>query len=259
MKSKQSVIVCLAVLVMVSFFLPNCNKGGAPSTDLNTVCDGFDVAGWWKSLDPTIQKALNETIGSEGTNLPQGDNLQRLFGQESLKLSAKGMKGAFTLPPCFKKLTVINCDRNQLTSLDVSKVPALEVLGCRINQLTSLNVSGLSRMIEFNCNNNQLTTLNIVGLTSLRIFWCENNNLTSLYVDPNDIYDIFSIYNNPLGYEGMLKVLTDLNRGNKGPKIGGWSCEANNISKSNGLNQNDAYEGSDCDKLTKLWKTKFSW
>ena len=62
-------------------------------------------------------------------------------------------------------LELLNCYKNQLTSLDVSNNAALTALFCYTNQLTSLDVR--------NGNNTNLSTFNSTS----------NSNLTCIYVD----------------------------------------------------------------------------
>jgi hypothetical protein len=68
----------------------------------------------------------------------------------------------------FTDLTILSCDNNQLTSIDLSNNTALEYLFCANNQLTSLDVR--------NGNN-----------TNFAFFYSNNNsNLTCIYVDDAD-------------------------------------------------------------------------
>ena len=90
----------------------------------------------------------------------------------------------------FTALTGLSCYDNQLTSLDVSKNPALEWLECHRNQLTSLDVSKNPALTDLNCNGNQLTSLDVSKNPALKWLDCTDNQLTSLDVrncDPDII------------------------------------------------------------------------
>ena len=78
----------------------------------------------------------------------------------------------------FTALIVLECDNNQLTSLDMSKNIALKELHCPGNQLTSLNVSKNTALEILNCERNQLTYLNMRnGVTDkLNEFYASNNS-----------------------------------------------------------------------------------
>ena len=82
----------------------------------------------------------------------------------------------------FTALKELYCNRNQLTSLDVSKNSALDYLSCYGNQLTSLDVSGCTSLTTLNCYSNSLTSLDVSKNTALTWLYCENNQLTSLDV-----------------------------------------------------------------------------
>ena len=82
----------------------------------------------------------------------------------------------------FYNLEWLNCDNNQLTSLDLSDCTALERLGCTENQLTSLDLSGCTALRELYCSVNQLANLDLSDCTALESLWCNNNQLTSLDV-----------------------------------------------------------------------------
>ena len=99
----------------------------------------------------------------------------------------------------FTALTFLNCNYNQLTSLNVSQNTALINLWCYINQLTSLNVSGASALTYLNCYNNQLTSLNVSQNTALTTLNCTNNQLTSLDVrnGNNTNFQYFYASSNP--------------------------------------------------------------
>ncbi len=80
----------------------------------------------------------------------------------------------------FTALTRLDCDTNQLTSLDVSKNTALTYLDCYTNQLTSLDVSKNTALDHLDCDDNQLTSLDVSKNTALTILYCDTNQLTSL-------------------------------------------------------------------------------
>ena len=77
-------------------------------------------------------------------------------------------------------LTILDCDNNQLTSLDVSKNTSLRELVCVKNRLTTLDVSKNTALTYLSCGYNQLTTLDVSKNTALRVLFCDGNQLTSL-------------------------------------------------------------------------------
>ena len=82
----------------------------------------------------------------------------------------------------FPNVEQIQCEDNQLTTLDVSIFPNLTYLACGNNQLTSLNVRGCTALTELYCEDNKLTTLDVSGCSSLTQLLCNYNRLSSLNV-----------------------------------------------------------------------------
>ena len=86
----------------------------------------------------------------------------------------------------FTTLTILDCDNNQLTNLDVSNNTSLTFLRCSFNQLTSLDVTNHTLLSYLLCQNNQLTSLDFnldinlwTGPNHMRLN-CANNNLATL-------------------------------------------------------------------------------
>lgn len=80
----------------------------------------------------------------------------------------------------FPNLNFLNCSRNQLTELDVTKNTHLRNLYCYENLIESLNLSDLKELEEINCECNMITSLNLQGCTKLKTLYCNNNDLTEL-------------------------------------------------------------------------------
>ena len=94
-------------------------------------------------------------------------------------------------------LTILDCAGNNLTSLDVSKNTALTELFCKDNNLTSLDVSKCPALTELGCWSNKLTSLDVSGCTALTELDCSYNNLTSLDISKNTaLTELDCSYNN---------------------------------------------------------------
>ena len=98
----------------------------------------------------------------------------------------------------FTSLTVLNCYKNQLTSLDVENNTMLEKLYCFENQLTSLNVGKNTKLKLLNCHSNRLTSLDVRNNTLLEELVCYKNQLTSLDVSQNTALKELGCYSNRL-------------------------------------------------------------
>ncbi|WP_281231137.1 T9SS type A sorting domain-containing protein [Flavobacterium gelatinilyticum] len=77
-------------------------------------------------------------------------------------------------------LVILNCQNNLLTSLDISKNPALTTIICNNNSLTNLDISEKLGLNNLQCGSNKLTSLDISKNTALITLKCEKNLLTSL-------------------------------------------------------------------------------
>jgi len=98
----------------------------------------------------------------------------------------------------FVNITELNCDDNQLTTLDVSNLTNLEGLSCYNNQLTALDVSNNTALIWFDCSDNQLSSLDVSNNAALEELWCINNQLNVLDVSNNTALTWFGCSNNQL-------------------------------------------------------------
>ncbi len=109
-----------------------------------------------------------------------------------------------------KALTNLQCENNQLTSLDLSNNTALDYLECYNNQLTTLDVSKNTALRYLSCFNNQLTSLNVSGCTSLTHLACGNNQLTSLDLSNNDKLEYVDCSNNQIKGTAMDAFIESL-------------------------------------------------
>ena len=104
----------------------------------------------------------------------------------------------------------LDCSKNQLTNIDVSKSTSLWTLKCSDNKLTSLNASGSSLLTEVNCSNNRLTSLDVSGCASLETLECDNNHLTSLNISGCVALKTLYCYSNCINGEAMTKLVNSL-------------------------------------------------
>ncbi|WP_163411328.1 leucine-rich repeat domain-containing protein [Flavobacterium ajazii] len=86
----------------------------------------------------------------------------------------------------FKALTVLNCQNNNLSSLDISKNTSLKELDCSGNDLTNLDISKNAALLKLNCSWNNLVSLNLKNgkntfFTDLSL--SVNSNLNCITVD----------------------------------------------------------------------------
>ena len=82
----------------------------------------------------------------------------------------------------FTALTVLDCEDNELTTLDISKNTALVKLFCSMNYLTSLDITNNVALKCLSCYDNELTSLDVSKNTALTFLDCEENMITALDV-----------------------------------------------------------------------------
>ena len=80
----------------------------------------------------------------------------------------------------FAALEILIVKNTNLTSLDVSSNSALIRLDCQYNQLTSVNVSGLVNLEEFILFGNSIATIDVSSNSALTKFNGGDNPYTSL-------------------------------------------------------------------------------
>ena len=112
----------------------------------------------------------------------------------------------------FTALTILNCNDNTISALNLSQNTNLSELYCNNNLISNLNVTMHPALKIFWCNNNQLTSLNVSAITTLIELNCIDNNLTSIDVSSNTNLDILKVYNNELTSLNVTSntALTDL-------------------------------------------------
>ena len=83
----------------------------------------------------------------------------------------------------FKNLTVLYCEGNLLTSLDLSGLSKLEFIDCNHNKLKSLKIDGCSALTALHCHFNEIESLNInTECPLVKFINCGNNAISSLDV-----------------------------------------------------------------------------
>ena len=138
------------------------------------------------AIDPTNFPDANFRIYVSTFDTDNDDCLTptELAAVENMALYNKSI-GDLTGIEHFTALTELDCRRNQLTSLDLSKNTALQVLDCGGNQLTALDVSKNLALKELYCGDNPLTSLDVSANTALTDLNCINTQRTSLDVSKN--------------------------------------------------------------------------
>lgn len=150
-----------------------------------------------KAFIEAVGEQVAWTTNEDGNVSLTPENLAAIESVTSLTVSGQSLSDLSGIE-YFVNLISLDCQKNQLTSLDVSNLTKLTVLTCNENQLTSLDVSSLTNLSNLYCQYNQLKTLDVSQNTALSNLNCSNNQLTELNVAKNPKLQTLSCANNQL-------------------------------------------------------------
>ena len=183
-------------------------------------------------------------VGNTAINTNGDDEIQVSEARAIRRIDCKFMNiSNLTGIEAFTALENLDCLKNQLISLDVSKNTALTYLNCYGNQITSLDVSKNNTLEHLSCAENPLTSLDVIKNTALTYLWCAENQLTSLDVSKNTALTFLNCGHNRLTSLDVCKntALTYLD------------CDGNQLTKLD-VSKNTVlwYLGCDENQLTSL-------
>ena len=100
----------------------------------------------------------------------------------------------------------IQCNTNELTSLDLTENTALRTFTCEHNNIASLDLTKNTQLENLSCDYNKLTLLDVTKCPSLKTIYCTNNELTSLDLSQNRSLTGFSCNYNHLTSFDMSQI-----------------------------------------------------
>ncbi len=129
------------------------------------------------------------------------------------------------------ELITLNCSTNSLMNLDVTNNTKLTHLSCYVNSIGNLDVTQNSLLIDLYCNNNEIKSLDLSVNTDLEYLYCSGNKLSSINVTQNIILEELDCHDNVL-------ISLDIS---KNTGLGYLECDENqltslDVSKNIGLN-----------------------
>ena len=179
-------------------------EGSAPIVEINET--NFPDANFRQYL-------LEQTYGTDG--ILTDDEIGSVIFMSLYEKGIKTLKGI----EFFTALKYLDCNNNQLTSLDVSKNTALTEFSCSNNQLESLDLTQNTALTYLLCYSNRLTSLDVSKNSELSFLDCGANLLTSLDVSNNHVLRYIFCENNKLA---SLDLTNNTN-------LTGLCCFANQI------------------------------
>ena len=115
----------------------------------------------------------------------------------------------------FTNLTILRCNQNNLTSLNLASHLNLEYLFCQGNDLSVLDLSTNAQLQILYCAQNNLTTLDVTNNLLLNNIVCWDNDLANISFGANTVlYSVSCDENNIINLDvSSLTNLEDLNCG----------------------------------------------
>ena len=144
-----------------------------------------------------------DSNGDEKLDEEEIANVKYIYAPAKTISSLKGIE-------YFTELLELNCDNNQLTSLDVSKNTKLVKLICSKNALTSLNTSHNPLLKKLDIYSNKITSIDV----------SQNTELETLYIGRNPI-ETLNVKNNVklMELQSELNNLTSIDLSNNSPSM----------------------------------------
>lgn len=144
-----------------------------------------------------------DSNGDEKLDDEEIANVKYIYAPAKTILSLKGIE-------YFTELLELNCDNNQLTSLDVSKNTKLVKLICSKNALTSLNTNHNPMLKKLDIYSNKITSIDV----------SQNTELETLYIGRNPI-ETLNVKNNVklMELQSELNNLTSIDLSNNSPSM----------------------------------------
>ncbi|PXX96838.1 hypothetical protein DF185_19550 [Marinifilum breve] len=155
----------------------------------------------------------------------------------------------------FINITMLQCQNNKITTLDLSKNLKLERLYCYDNFINKISFADNSILESIDCYNNNLKTLNVSNNHKLKLLHCYNNqihnliltgctNLTDLDCNQNLLNKLNVDENSELNYlDFQYNSIENINLSNN-PNILTLSCYNNKITNldiKNNINLKELY------------------
>ena len=191
MKTKQflagaaKTVFALAAVVMMSSVFTACSKDNNDGDDTPVV-----TATTAKAVGETIEirfaktDALPEVEGLEQVKKDEGKVTYKILSQTfrvkgeitTFCVNSGGLTKVEFTPG--SRLTYIDLDGNQLSSLDVSMLSELGGFRCGRNNLKALRLAHNPKLHFLACHENQITRLDLTKNTALTEVMCYKNQLT---------------------------------------------------------------------------------
>lgn len=158
--------------------------------------------------DGTFRAFVAETCDTDGDGLLSPEEIGAVTELNVSGLGIESLRGVELFPD----LTVLECQNNSLTELDLTGCAQLRELRCFRNRLTQLNVSGCPELRSLHCGENLLETLLLDNCPKLVTLQCQENRLSKLNLGNCPALDFLVCSDNCLAFLDLSAnpVLTEI-------------------------------------------------
>ena len=144
--------------------------------------------------DVNFRKYISEVLDTDHTGSLSQAEIEATFLIAVTESEVANLQGI----AYFTELKRLFCDKNNLTSLDVSNNTKLNIVHCDDNQLTSVTLGSNLYMKEIFFARNELTSIDISKLDNLLGIYVADNELTAIDISHNNSLVNLSAANNRL-------------------------------------------------------------
>lgn len=141
--------------------------------------------------DPTFREYVKRFDNNRNGKL----STTEINAVKNIDVSEKNIKSIKGVE-VFLELEELECVKNKISDINVSKNTKLKKLNCEWNELTNLDVTKNTSLIELRCGINHLTTIDLKNNKNLRVLWCQTNRFTNLDIKENILLnEVFLVKN----------------------------------------------------------------
>ena len=184
--------------------------------------------------DPNFRSFITKKFDKDKNGVLSPSERSKIHSLNCSKKNISNLKGIEFFP----SITTLDCSKNQISSLDLSRNTNLKRLFCSNNQLSTLNLENNTDLSKLSCSNNKLTELDVSHNSKLKTLKCDNNQLAALDLTHNTTLSELDCSNNQLSTLNLEKNtnLEKLNCANN--KLAVLDTSALHLAEFNGTAQN---------------------
>lgn len=180
-KTSKLIKVILAFALIIGAFSFNSSFAAGQDVEINET----------NFPDPTFREYVKRFDNNRNGKLSNSEInvVKNIDVSEKNIQSIKGVE-------FFVDLEELECVKNKISDINVSKNTKLKKLNCEWNELTNLDVTKNTALIELRCGINHLTTIDLKNNKNLRVLWCQTNRFTNLDIKENILLnEVFLVKN----------------------------------------------------------------